>query len=594
MVMDYLEMLEAATKARPSSRQYECMRMGLVAFLHFSLNTFYMKEWGDGTEDPIRFNPQNCDADKWVGHLARTGFKLAILTCKHHGGFCLWPSKFTEYSVKNTPWKQGKGDLVRDFSEACRRHGIKFGVYLSPWDRHDTRYANDSDAYNEYFLNQLTELLTGYGPVHEVWFDGACVPVNGKRQHYSWEKYYALIRELQPDAVISGIGPDVRWCGNEAGKARPAEWSVVDLDRNFYAFNRQRCNNTEIGQLGENPVWYPSEVDMSIRPNWFYHKSDDVDVRSLHYLIQAYFNSVGHNSVLLLNVPPDCNGEFHEADVKRLDEFRAWLDDAFAVDYGIGSTICRLSSTKRDDGRIIERFRLKLNGGHCFNCIELAEDILHHGQLVEEYSMYAEHESGMRKICEGKTIGFKELVRLEKDCQASEFELETISRAPSKLLPLKFFQTPHIPDEENAPSWLYYWGCKYTVPEKQGGETSLLKSETEPYESRPVGMPQSLTLTMEAAADIQGIAILPQQDGTHDGIPHNCACMTSQDGEHWTCAFQGELGNLAENPTYRKIMFDKVHRNVAYLRLEIQNTFQNEPYFKLQRCLPILTTREQA
>lgn len=584
-------MLAAAAKVVPSQRQYEWMKLGLTAFVHFSLNTFYDREWGDGTEDPVIFNPKYCDPDSWIRILAQAGFKLAILTCKHHGGFCLWPSAFTDYSVRNSPWKNGQGDLVREFSDACRKYGIRFGVYLSPWDRHDKRYANDSAAYNQYFLNQLTELLSNYGPVHEVWFDGACVPVDGKIQQYAWDDYYALIRKLQPDAVISGIAPDVRWCGNEAGKARPAEWSVVDLNCDYYTFNRTRCGKEEIGQLGSHPVWYPAEVDTSIRPNWFYHKSDDVDVKSLHKLLNIYFNSVGHNAVLLLNVPPDCEGRIHEADIRRLGEFRKWLDQAFFRNLAEESVLSRISSEPASDGRIKEVFELNLKEEHCFNCIALAEDI-QQGQLVERYQLSALQTGEWKSIAHGHTVGFKELCYLDGKITTSAIRLELTSRAAVHLRPAGIYLVPEIPPEEAAPANLYYWKCSYSVPEGQGGNLSLLKKENGSYISNPGQLPQSITARLDQEQDLQGVALLVQQDGTPDGMIRRCSCEISVDGRNWETVFEEELGNMAENPVFCKILFRKVYPGVKSIRLNVIETFGHENYFKLQRLLPIMAKHQ--
>jgi alpha-L-fucosidase len=239
-----------AAKVVPSKRQLEWQEMEFYAFIHFTVNTYTDMEWGLGTESPEIFNPTEFDADQWVEVCKSAGMKGLILTCKHHDGFCLWPSRYTEHSVKNSPWKDGKGDIVREVSDACRRGGIKFGVYLSPWDRHEQKYG--TDEYNDFFKNQLRELLTEYGDVFCVWFDGACGEgPNGKRQVYDWEGYYSVIRELQPDAVISVCGPDVRWCGNEAGHCRPSEWSVVPAtlrDEESIQDNSQKVDDGEFAK----------------------------------------------------------------------------------------------------------------------------------------------------------------------------------------------------------------------------------------------------------------------------------------------------------------------------------------------------------
>ena len=286
----------------PTPQQLAWQRMELTMFLHFGMNTFTDREWGEGKEDEKLFNPSALDARQWVRTAKTGGFKLMILTVKHHDGFCLWPSKYTEHCVKNSPWKHGKGDVVREFVDACRAEGMKIGLYLSPWDRNNPGYG--SDAYNDYFVNQLTELLTNYGPVDEMWFDGACGEgPNGKKQLYAWPRYYDTIRKLAPQALIAVSGPDIRWVGNESGLARVGE-SSVQPDKS-------------------SPKWYPAECDVSIRPGWFHHQAEDAKVKSLDQLVDLYFKSAGRNSVLLLNVPPDKHGLLADADVARLKEFGA-------------------------------------------------------------------------------------------------------------------------------------------------------------------------------------------------------------------------------------------------------------------------------
>ncbi|MFR3225861.1 MAG: alpha-L-fucosidase, partial [Blautia massiliensis (ex Durand et al. 2017)] len=216
-----------AASVTPSPRQLRWQELEFYGFIHFGMNTFTGREWGDGTASPALFDPQDLDPDQWAQAAAAAGMRGLILTCKHHDGFCLWPSRYTDYTVAASPWQGGKGDVVRQTAEACRRAGIRFGVYLSPWDRHEATYGS-GEAYNRFYLNQLTELLTGYGELFCVWLDGACGEgPDGRVQHYDWQGWYDAVRRCQPGAVICVSGPDVRWCGNEAGHTRPAEWSVV-------------------------------------------------------------------------------------------------------------------------------------------------------------------------------------------------------------------------------------------------------------------------------------------------------------------------------------------------------------------------------
>lgn len=330
----------------PSARQIALQKMEFYAFVHFTVNTFTDREWGDGTEDPAVFNPTELDPDQWVAGIREAGMKGLILTCKHHDGFCLWPSRYTVHSVKNSPCGR---DVVRETAEACRRGGIRFGIYLSPWDRNQPLYGTGK-PYDDYFVNQLTELLTGYGEIFCVWFDGACGEgPNGKKQLYDWERYYRVIRTLQPEACIHVCGPDIRWCGNEAGETRPSEWSVVPrrtTDTEKIASISQQADDEvfrqrpihaqdldlgsrEVLQGETDLVWYPAEVNTSIRPGWFWHASENDKVRPLEELIRIYMNSVGGNATFLLNIPPDRRGLFHENDVQRLKELGAFLRDSF-------------------------------------------------------------------------------------------------------------------------------------------------------------------------------------------------------------------------------------------------------------------------
>ncbi|MDE7250901.1 MAG: alpha-L-fucosidase [Lachnospiraceae bacterium] len=273
----------------PSSRQLKHQQMEFYSFVHFTVNTFTDKEWGDGTESPSIFNPAKLDARQWTDAIKAAGMKGLILTCKHHDGFCLWPSKYTEHTIAASPYKGGKGDIVKEVSDACREAGLAFGVYLSPWDR-NSQYYGQGEVYDDYFVNQLTELLTNYGDIFSVWFDGACGEgANGKKQFYDWDRYCEVVRKLQPDACISVCGPDVRWCGNEAGETRPSEWSVVPermRDTEKIALKSQQqdeetfrqrkvaaqdldLGSREILEGEEKLIWYPAEVNTSIRPGWF-------------------------------------------------------------------------------------------------------------------------------------------------------------------------------------------------------------------------------------------------------------------------------------------------------------------------------------
>lgn len=425
--MSYLDLVKIA-ELGPSPRQLRWQKLEFYGFVHFGMNTFTDQEWGLGDADPGLFNPTELNADQWVECFKSAGMRGLILTCKHHDGFCLWPSAYTEYSVKNSPWQNGQGDLVRQVSKACARAGLAFGIYLSPWDRHEASYG-DSPRYNQFFLNQLRELLTNYGEIFSVWFDGACGEgPNGKRQVYDWESYYALIRELQPNAVISVVGPDVRWCGNEAGYCRESEWSVVpaslqDAERIQEAsqkvddgkFSRQfKSTDQDLGsraaiQGQDELIWYPAEVNTSIRPGWFYHASEDEQVRSLKDLLDIYYNSVGGNAAFLLNVPPDQRGLIHENDVARLKE----LGDAL-----------RATFQRNLAPEIVPRVALELDLGEAkvFDRIVLGEEI-RLGQRVEAFTLSYRRDGVWEEFFQGTVIGYKRICRFEP-IQARRIKLE--------------------------------------------------------------------------------------------------------------------------------------------------------------------------
>lgn len=362
----------------PTPEQLAWQKMELTMFCHFGVNTFTDREWGDGQEAESLFNPTDLDCNQWAQAAKKGGFKLMILTAKHHDGFCLWPSAQTDHCVKKAPWKNGEGDVVREFVDACRAEDLKVGLYLSPWDRHEACYG--TDAYNDYFCKQLTELLSNYGKIDEVWFDGACGEgPNGKKQVYDWKRYFALIRQLQPKALIAISGPDIRWVGNESGFAREGESSVRTRD----------------GQ----PVWYPAECDVSIRPGWFYHEKEDGKVKSIEHLMDIYFKSVGRNSVLLLNVPPDRRGRFAEPDVKRLNEFGETVRGLYADTVAKGTT----------DGA--SPYVLEFGGSRAVTLVNVQEDISQ-GERVKAYHVDVRVGGEWRAVARGSVVGQRNLLRI--------------------------------------------------------------------------------------------------------------------------------------------------------------------------------------
>ncbi len=417
-------------KTVPSERQLRLQQMEFYSFVHFTVNTFTDKEWGDGTESPGIFNPRKLDCNQWVEAVKSAGMTGLILTAKHHDGFCLWPSKYTEHSVKNSPYKNGKGDIVKECAEACRKGGIKFGVYLSPWDRNCPLYGQGK-AYDDYYCNQLTELLTNYGDLFAVWFDGACGEgPNGKKQEYDWERYYSVIRALQPDACISISGPDIRWCGNEAGDTRESEWSVITKrlsDGTEISDEARDLGSRELLKNAAEIHWQSAEVDTSVRPGWFYHKNENTKVRSLKTLSDIYFRSVGGNCTLLLNIPPDTDGLFNKADVKRLRQLGEAVKKAFAVclsedavfsaDKCDGINLIENVKTdsydtyfKTNDGENTVTITITLPERRKIKMVEIKENILY-SQRIESFTIDCAKLKGFRRLYDGTTVGYKKIAR---------------------------------------------------------------------------------------------------------------------------------------------------------------------------------------
>jgi alpha-L-fucosidase len=409
-MVDHAARRRAADRPRPTLAQLQWQRDEFAFFLHFGVNTFTDREWGDGSEDPAIFNPRALDAGQWARVARDAGARCLILTAKHHDGFCLWPTATTRHSVASSPWRDGRGDVVRECVAAARAHGLRVGLYCSPWDRNAPAYG-DSPRYNDMYVAQLTELLTQYGEIAEVWFDGANGEgPNGKRQVYDWPRIWGTVRRLQPEAVIfSDAGPDVRWIGNESGSAGDPNWSTV----NPAIVTAPGVDGPEIIrslQHGDRDgtVWRPGETDVSIRPGWFYHPAEDAKVKSVDALVRIWFQSVGRNSKLLLNVPPNRDGLLAEADVRRLMEYRAARDALFAHELPPLTWHWRATPGPRLEGMAVLPAPTRLG------VVRLAEPI-EHGQRVARYDIEGDVGAGVwRSLALGQTIGYCKLDRVEQ------------------------------------------------------------------------------------------------------------------------------------------------------------------------------------
>ena len=541
--------VDMAARLVPTPQQLEWQQMELTAFLHFGINTFTGREWGDGKENPALFNPTDFDAEQWVRSLKEAGFKMAILTAKHHDGFCLWPTKTTGHSVAASPWKDGKGDVVRELRDACDKYGIKFGVYLSPWDRNASCYG-DSPKYNEFFSEQLTELLTNYGEVHEVWFDGANGEgPNGKKQEYDWTAILSTIRRLQPRAVTAIMGDDVRWVGNERGLGRETEWSATVLTPGTYA----RCEeqNKALGvkatskDLGGRDMlvnakelfWYPSEVDVSIRPGWFYHQQEDNQVKSLKHLTDIYFKSVGYNSVLLLNIPPDQRGRISDADVNRLKEFADYRKEIFADNRVKGGL--KAWTARPGDTRV---YQLKPKSE--INVVMLREDISK-GQRMEAFTVEALTADGWKEIAKGTTVGYKRLIRIPA-VEARQLRVKVDAcRLAANISEVAAYYARPLEESAAKENW-----------------NDLPRTAWKQVTATP------LVIDLGKAVDMTGFVYAPANAEAKPTMAFRYKFYISTNGRDWKeVPTTGEFSNIMHNPVPQTVSFgNKV--SARYIKLD--------------------------
>lgn len=452
----------------PSANQMRWQQMEYYAFVHFSLNTYTDQSWGFGNEDVKLFNPQKMDCRQWARICKQAGMKGVIFTAKHHCGFCLWPSKYTEYSVKNAPWKNGKGDVVREMADACKEYGLKLGIYLSPWDRNHPDYGKPE--YITYFRNQLTELLTNYGPIFEIWFDGA----NGgsgyygganetrkidRTTYYDWSNTYKLIRKLQPDIVIwndGGDRGDLRWVGTEAGYVGETNWSLLN------ATGEVPWNMLHYG-LENGDSWVAAEVNTSIRPEWFYHPGEDAKVKTVPQLMDAYYNSIGRNGSLLLNFPIMPNGLIHPTDEKEALGFAKAVKNAFAINLAakakamatnVRGNLKQFDAANVTDGNKetywaanddITNAALTIDLGKLttFNRF-LVQEYIRLGQRVKAFTVEAFINGSWKELAKGTTIGYKRILRF-RSVSATKIRFNiTGSKACPLIADIGIYNAPQI------------------------------------------------------------------------------------------------------------------------------------------------------
>ena len=572
----------------PSAAQARWHGLEMYAFCHFTVNTFTDKEWGYGDEDPAIFNPSAFDADQIVGTLARCGFKGVILTCKHHDGFCLWPTKTTEHNISQSPWKGGKGDMVREFADAAKRAGIPFGVYLSPWDRNNANYA--TPRYTAIYREQLRELLTQYGSLFEVWHDGANGGdgfYGGKREkrsidattYYEWPKAWAMVHKLQPEAVIfSDAGPDLRWVGNERGQSPYPNWATFSpVGRKGGAASPGNCRTQEGSPDGK--LWMPAETDVSIRPGWFWHAAENTKVRTPKNLMDLYFTSVGRGTSLLLNVPPDRRGLIHEADVIALTGFKQALDRMFANNLAAGAKVTAdvtrgpgfeavqvldadaQSYWAAPDKARAATLELTLPEARAFSVIRLREPV-RIGQRILKFNVDVREAGAWHEwIGNGSSVGPQVLLR-GKPVTADAVRVRIVEAAACPCLSeiSLWLEPTDVSDTLAAadPKALPRDGWKASASAAAPGQAASNAIDGDPNTlwaapATAAGPPQSLTLDLGATHELAAVTVLPRQDGKSAAMIDRYRLEWSTDGSIWSAPLEGEFSNLRANPVEQRI-----------------------------------------
>ena len=539
----------------PNENQLRWQEMEMYAFIHYSLNTYTDQEWGYGNEDPNLFNPSHLDCRQWARVCKQAGMKGIIFTAKHHCGFCMWPSAYTEYSVKNSPWKNGKGDVVKELAEACREEGLQFAVYLSPWDRNHEDYGKPE--YVTYFRNQLRELLTNYGDIFEVWFDGAnggdgwygganeTRRIDGKT-YYHWAKTFRMIRELQPQAVIwndGGDRGDLRWVGTEAGNIGETNWSMMPGkgDTPYHMLHYG---------VEDGDVWCPGETNTSIRPGWFYHETENEHVKSLSKLMDTYYKSVGRNSCLLLNFPIAPNGRIHPTDSLRGIAFKQMIDESFRDNLVLPS-----ATPQRENGVVC--YTLDIKEGESFNRFVAEEDI-RYGQRVKKFSLEAlvdgQWQSLKDELVEDgdglTTIGHRRIICFPT-VKATKLRFTiTVSRAEPVIKKLGVYHAPELsPDIPNS-------------GEKKSSGLHFFFSN-----------PKQMLIDWDKEQTITSFRYLPPQE-SKDGTITHYTLWASTDWANWTKLASGEFSNVVNNPIWQTIKFPATKARI--LKLDADHLSEGE------------------
>lgn len=574
--------------AVPHERQLAWQRMEYYAFVHFGLNTWTDREWGYGDEDEKLFNPGSFDARAIVRHFKDAGVQGMILTAKHHDGFCLWPTKTTEHNITKSPWKNGKGDLVREFADACKAENFKLGIYVSPWDRNNAEYARD--GYVKTFHEQIREVLTNYGPIFEIWFDGA----NGgdgfyggakeKRtippDYYRFSEAVEMIRKLQPNCVVWSAG-DARWGGSEQGHVAYPHWHTMDS---------KKGGNGATG-VPHGDLWVPAEGDVSIRPGWFWHERENDKVKSPEKLLKIWFESVGRGANLILNVPPDRDGKIGEKDVLSLNAFRELRDQTFSNNLTNGAKAGAAARGRDrkfaaqnlidndietywapDDGTANPSAEIRLPKPQTFDVIRLREQI-RLGQRVDGFTISSWQNGAWQEIHAGKTIGNQVLIRLPQAVTTDRLLLKiTESAAVPCISELSLFKLPEVVETEgdtrlskanvSKAEWKIVSATAGAAEHAIDNDPATFWHTHMQQEQNP---PQDFVVDFGMELRVSAFTYLPRQDGVVHGMTDKYRFELSMDGQKWENAAEGEFGNLRANPIEQTVPL-KTPQSARFMR----------------------------
>lgn len=584
----------------PTEAQLKWQELERYAFIHFSMNTFTDMEWGYGDKDPQLFNPSELDCRQWCRLFKDAGMKGVILTVKHHDGFCLWPSAYTDYSVKQSPWRNGNGDLVRELADACKEYGLKLGIYLSPWDRNHKEYG--TEAYITYFRNQLNELLTNYGDIFEVWFDGA----NGgsgyyggadetrsvdRKTYYDWPGTNQLVKKLQPDAVIfSDAGPDVRWCGNEAGWVGETNWSTLRREEVWpgWPHYQQLQNGHEDGSY-----WVPAEVNVSIRPGWFYHEDQDEQVKTVDQLLDVYYHSVGRNATWNLNIPIDKRGLVHPTDSAVLMEVAKILQNNFKENLALQAEV-RASNVRgkdfaaahlidgnkdsywaTDDEVTSASVEFDFKVPTAINQF-LVQEYIRLGQRVKAFTLEAFVGDEWQVVATGSTIGYKRILRFPtEETQKLRFTINDAKACPllSNVEIYRGEERNIKTSEEQATLHSGQEKSEWKVLSKGITPSDYLLDGN--YQTVYRQAERSIVVDLANKLKVKGFQYLPNTEIGSDGLIFEYKFEVSEDGKEWQVVKEGEFSNIQNNPVLQTVSFEPVQ--ARYVKLSARSVVNDAP-----------------